>query len=450
MLPSRSLPNQDDLIAALVEMGYSVEQATRGLQIDGTIATAIEWISNDTAPNNDDTPNNKAGEVAGVVDIDVETAEMSNQLITAVVRPALPIETTQHQTDDQQQPQAHDDVPNTERVFLEQRILQASLRGASEGQDESDDGDPVVICDPQDEQSMSSLDASAEDSVRHYNTLSPDLRLSMTPTAHRSSAQYGSAYEDQERKEKEKMKYYQQPGAISVPGRGGKKRGQLYEEDYLEGSSSHGQSPSTSSRRRSRSSLKTRIMALVVVLVVVIVGAITIVTFLGSDDNKDNGSASTDTSKGERWSKFRSKLEYLSDDISVFDDPASPQYKALTWIANEDSIDVNIINQARLETRYALVVLYYATDGSHWLDQKSFLSPLHECSWTNTGELQGAQGAVACDSTFRVTGITLGKRVALSNCCKDTRDAICTFVSKANTISIDCSLSLSLCLSNCP
>ena len=70
--------------------------------------------------------------------------------------------------------------------------------------------------------------------------------------------------------------------------------------------------------------------------------------------------------------------------------------------------------QIRLETRYALTVLYYSTDGNlEWYNQNGFLSPhLHECSWkkgTSSGEETSVDAVVECNRDLHVTGINLGK-----------------------------------------
>jgi hypothetical protein len=82
----------------------------------------------------------------------------------------------------------------------------------------------------------------------------------------------------------------------------------------------------------------------------------------------------------------------------------SPQHKAMIWLANKDSFDIDFSNTL-FRQRYALVVLYYATqvDGNTWIDLENYLSPTeNECAWgpsikCNTGIFQS-----------RLTGLDLG------------------------------------------
>jgi hypothetical protein len=56
---------------------------------------------------------------------------------------------------------------------------------------------------------------------------------------------------------------------------------------------------------------------------------------------------------------------------------SSPQAKALTWIKNNSQFPLYRLNQ-----RYALAVLYYATDGDSWDDKEGWLSEGSECDWS--------------------------------------------------------------------
>ena len=137
-------------------------------------------------------------------------------------------------------------------------------------------------------------------------------------------------------------------------------------------------------------------------------------------------------------------VEHLTspENIHVFDNPASPQYKALRWLAYNDtttsgagdtSIDIadpiDTINR-NFETRYALAVLYFATNKdcydctnggieqsrsskskTAWHYKANFLSPnIHECNWTSSGELtDDSRLSVVCDSFNRISSIKIGK-----------------------------------------
>jgi hypothetical protein len=106
---------------------------------------------------------------------------------------------------------------------------------------------------------------------------------------------------------------------------------------------------------------------------------------------------------------MQSKLEYLSEDPSVFEDPTSPQSLALNWLVNEDEAGIDLdADVVRRETRYVLAVLYYATDGELWWKEEfGFLSESHECEWT-IQEDDSEQG-VFCDEDLNVVNLTIGE-----------------------------------------
>jgi hypothetical protein len=122
---------------------------------------------------------------------------------------------------------------------------------------------------------------------------------------------------------------------------------------------------------------------------------------------KPDGSAQKDESL--RQSIIRSKIEYLNSNSSVFDDPTSPQGLALTWLAKEDAADIDEDDQARLETRFALAELYFATQGETWNDRLRFLTGVHECYWTSsTYSADKSPRGIECNSDEQVIGLTFG------------------------------------------
>lgn len=86
------------------------------------------------------------------------------------------------------------------------------------------------------------------------------------------------------------------------------------------------------------------------------------------------------------------------------DDPSSlsPQYQALHWIANIDTVQRSISDPLLIQ-RYVLAVLYFATGGhtKHWAKQMEWLQPIHECDWKDEG------GVRSCDSDKYVVDISL-------------------------------------------
>jgi hypothetical protein len=103
-----------------------------------------------------------------------------------------------------------------------------------------------------------------------------------------------------------------------------------------------------------------------------------------------------------RQERLQSQLAYLSSDSNVWEDDSSPQFLALTWLANNDTVDERDI--PRVEARYALATLYFATNGDEWKDNLQFLSPnVHECHWNSR-----SQGVVSCNADWEITGLVFG------------------------------------------
>jgi hypothetical protein len=60
-------------------------------------------------------------------------------------------------------------------------------------------------------------------------------------------------------------------------------------------------------------------------------------------------------------------------------DSDSAQTRALTWLQGDPLY--NEYELYRLYQRYALAVLYYATDGAYWNSNRGWMSNASECSW---------------------------------------------------------------------
>lgn len=73
-------------------------------------------------------------------------------------------------------------------------------------------------------------------------------------------------------------------------------------------------------------------------------------------------------------SAFDSIVEQLDLTESVASAPESPQFRAIEWMANVDTLPPTL-------QRYIIVMFYYATGGEQWLNQLGFLNATsHECS----------------------------------------------------------------------
>jgi hypothetical protein len=154
---------------------------------------------------------------------------------------------------------------------------------------------------------------------------------------------------------------------------------------------------------RSKCALSRRhayILLLLVGLMLAVVVAIVVVVMATNSNGNDtiaspssgappDSNNTTATSTEER--RIRQILyATLNENASVWDDPASPQVRALDWILTIDSLRTSVAQDAaRLVQRYALVLLYFATQGDTWLlsptssSSSSFLNPaVSECNWT--------------------------------------------------------------------
>jgi hypothetical protein len=111
----------------------------------------------------------------------------------------------------------------------------------------------------------------------------------------------------------------------------------------------------------------------------------------------------------------RSIFTPLSGNETMWDE-SSPQYKALWWIVHEDPAKMMVMMQDETQLsfdmivgRYAMVVLYFATDGPNWLQQLNFLSNSSICDWQATIEFEN--GVQCNEEEGSVVLLTLGKYV---------------------------------------
>eukprot|EP00538_Stauroneis_constricta_P006429 CAMPEP_0119548968 /NCGR_PEP_ID=MMETSP1352-20130426/2766_1 /TAXON_ID=265584 /ORGANISM="Stauroneis constricta, Strain CCMP1120" /LENGTH=725 /DNA_ID=CAMNT_0007594385 /DNA_START=340 /DNA_END=2517 /DNA_ORIENTATION=- len=77
-------------------------------------------------------------------------------------------------------------------------------------------------------------------------------------------------------------------------------------------------------------------------------------------------------------------LQYQASSSVDLSNPQSPQYRAAKWIAEEDTLEIEMDGDAQHSffiERYALAVLYYATGGETWKWQMNFLKPTSVCNW---------------------------------------------------------------------
>ena len=124
-----------------------------------------------------------------------------------------------------------------------------------------------------------------------------------------------------------------------------------------------------------------------------------------------------DLPDGSREDRIIALLSQVTNS-SLLSQPSSPQAMAASWIINKDdlAVETSSIDERRsLVQRYALSVLYFATNGDDWLycsakensecgssrfpGRERFLSNTSECDWAG----------VECSDEF-IFSIQLGKR----------------------------------------
>jgi hypothetical protein len=111
--------------------------------------------------------------------------------------------------------------------------------------------------------------------------------------------------------------------------------------------------------------------------------------------------------------RFRDAADILLgrevSDISLLLSPSlsTPQYRALTWLADEDAAEIDFSDEGKLVQRYVLAVVQFSTGGDGWLDGLNFTSSSNECEW-NSVRFGSSYGVVNCTEDGFVTELLLG------------------------------------------
>jgi hypothetical protein len=98
-------------------------------------------------------------------------------------------------------------------------------------------------------------------------------------------------------------------------------------------------------------------------------------------------------------SEFLDGLPSYSLDLAK-NDADSPQARALTWLQG-DPLYNGSEHSYRLYQRYALAVLYYATNGTDWNGKRGWLSNASECEWYTASDVD------ICDGSSRLSVLDL-------------------------------------------
>ena len=105
-------------------------------------------------------------------------------------------------------------------------------------------------------------------------------------------------------------------------------------------------------------------------------------------------SSPTTLAFAETFEDLQGYLVEFVPDPAALQDPNSPQYAAVSWLAsdlaekgvNRRLQQLQVIEAVTVQQRYALATLYFATDGDNWADASyiegdPWLSPTNVCSW---------------------------------------------------------------------
>lgn len=166
-----------------------------------------------------------------------------------------------------------------------------------------------------------------------------------------------------------------------------------------------------------------RVLIVLVTLSLVLCFSILAHTQSLQSNHRKNGpnadSLSTDNSSTSRLNRAMDALaNYGISNRVLLDEPSSPQYQAVRWIAIEDSeqidipIDLEDMNQFQFVQRYVLAVLYFAMNGPKWNNALNFVSSRHECSWFKTMPDENDEIVaigVSCDDRLQVRTLEIRK-----------------------------------------
>jgi hypothetical protein len=110
-------------------------------------------------------------------------------------------------------------------------------------------------------------------------------------------------------------------------------------------------------------------------------------------------------------------------DEEIIRNPNNPQWRALTWLADEDLLALDPTSTDALQRsialqRFILAAFYYSTEGIDWKTQHRFLEPVSVCEWkSHAGDNCLLQG-VGCNAAGLVTKLRIGK--FLTTQCRQT------------------------------
>ena len=98
------------------------------------------------------------------------------------------------------------------------------------------------------------------------------------------------------------------------------------------------------------------------------------------------------------------KLKNQNISSHAWSNPASPQYRALDWLSNDDNFQTDNLPIDRVVQRYSLATFYYALDGENWDNDFHFLTNVSECLWNDN-----TYGVFCSKDSNEISKIWIGK-----------------------------------------
>ena len=175
--------------------------------------------------------------------------------------------------------------------------------------------------------------------------------------------------------------------------------------------------------QRSKDTHPLLILTIALLLVVMIVGLSVGLTADNRQNKGDSSTALPTDQMNAQKQKDRSnnlKIWLLVNGISeaaTFNDPTSPQFRALTFMAETDKMKLDMPDGAATTeegyaflTRYVMTVFYYATGGTTWNYNLLFLSDNHVCDWFFIFTAPVGQVGILCNEiTQEIQGFSFSK-----------------------------------------
>jgi hypothetical protein len=163
---------------------------------------------------------------------------------------------------------------------------------------------------------------------------------------------------------------------------------------------------------RSRPFYEKRWFQLTCVGLIGLLAGATAVTIMAPWKNSENSAQTQNFLNVD--SRLQQTISFLlaSVDHRELTNTSSAQFLAAKWMADVDTLQVPLSEDAGFLQRYALALLWFATEGDEWRESVDFLTATHECDWHvpfQRSDRSVFQMGVKCNALSKVTSLTLRK-----------------------------------------